>query len=96
MPGPVDKRFPRLYAIDDPRVPDGIAVFANEVCVRCQCRVAYDIKLELMHFYYSEADAGILFRPRDNVIAEFPQFPVTRSYDELGAAFLHAAEGLDP
>ncbi len=44
----------------------------------------------------SEADAGILFRPPENVIAEFPQFPVTRSYDELEAAFLHAAGGLDP
>jgi phosphoserine/homoserine phosphotransferase len=43
----------------------------------------------------SEADAGILFRPPDNVIAEFPQFPVTRTYDELGAAFLEAAGGLD-
>jgi phosphoserine/homoserine phosphotransferase len=32
------------------------------------------------------ADAGILFRPPDNVIREFPQFPVTRSYDELRAA----------
>ena len=29
------------------------------------------------------ADAGILFRPPDNVIREFPQFPVTKSYDEL-------------
>ena len=43
----------------------------------------------------SEADAGILFCPPDNVIAEFPQFPVTRSYDELRAAFLEAAGGLD-
>ena len=34
-----------------------------------------------------EADAGILFRPPDNVIAEFPQFPVTRSYAELRQAF---------
>jgi phosphoserine/homoserine phosphotransferase len=34
------------------------------------------------------ADAGILFRPPDNVIEEFPQFPVTRSYDELREAFL--------
>lgn len=33
------------------------------------------------------ADAGILFCPPDNVVAEFPQFPVTRSYDELRAAF---------
>jgi phosphoserine/homoserine phosphotransferase len=31
----------------------------------------------------SQADAGILFRPSDNVIAEFPQFPVTREYAEL-------------
>ncbi len=38
-----------------------------------------------------EADAGILFRPPDNVIAEFPQFPVTRTYDELRAAFEEAA-----
>jgi phosphoserine/homoserine phosphotransferase len=42
----------------------------------------------------AEADAGILFRPPENVVAEFPQFPVTRSYDELRAAFARAAEGL--
>jgi len=42
----------------------------------------------------SAADAGILFRPPDNVIAEFPHFPVTRSYDELRNAFLGAA-GVD-
>ena len=29
------------------------------------------------------ADAGILFRPPDNVIEEFPQFPVTHTYDEF-------------
>jgi len=34
----------------------------------------------------AEADAGILFRPPDNVIREFPQFPVTRDYAELRAA----------
>ncbi len=39
----------------------------------------------------AEAQAGILFRPPQNVIDEFPQFPVTRSYEELGAAFLAAA-----
>jgi phosphoserine / homoserine phosphotransferase len=38
-----------------------------------------------------EADAGILFRPPDNVVREFPQFPVTRSYEELRAAFEDAA-----
>jgi phosphoserine/homoserine phosphotransferase len=32
-----------------------------------------------------EADAGILFHPPENVIREFPQFPVTRNYDELRA-----------
>jgi len=42
----------------------------------------------------AEADAGILFRPPDNVVAEFPQFPVTRSYEELRAAFERAAAKL--
>lgn len=40
----------------------------------------------------AEADAGILFCPPANVIAEFPQFPVTRNYDELREAFSRAAE----
>lgn len=31
------------------------------------------------------ADHGILFRPPANVIADFPQFPVTTEYDELKA-----------
>jgi len=35
----------------------------------------------------AEADVGILFRPPDNVAREFPQFAVTRTYDELRAAF---------
>jgi phosphoserine/homoserine phosphotransferase len=39
-----------------------------------------------------EADAGILFRPPENVIEEFPHFPVTREYDELRAAFDAAAK----
>jgi phosphoserine/homoserine phosphotransferase len=38
------------------------------------------------------ADAGILFRPPANVVAEFPQFPVTREYAELERAFSAAAE----
>ena len=29
------------------------------------------------------ADCGILFRPPDNVIRDFPHFPVTRTYAEL-------------
>ncbi len=43
----------------------------------------------------AEADAGILFRPPDNVAREFPQFPVTRSYDELRDAFAAAVARLD-
>lgn len=42
----------------------------------------------------AEADAGILFRPPDNVVRDFPQFPVTHTYDELRAAFVQAADGL--
>jgi len=34
----------------------------------------------------SEAHAGILFRPPQNVIDDFPQFTVVRSYDELKRA----------
>ncbi len=43
----------------------------------------------------AEAGAGILFCPPDNVIREFPQFPVTRSYDELAAAFTAAAARIE-
>jgi phosphoserine/homoserine phosphotransferase len=39
----------------------------------------------------SEADAGILFRPPENVIHEFPQFPVTTEYPELRAEFAKAS-----
>jgi phosphoserine/homoserine phosphotransferase len=41
----------------------------------------------------AEADAGILFRPPDNVVAEFPQFPVTRDYEQLREAFAKASGG---
>lgn len=34
-----------------------------------------------------EADKGILFRPPQNVIDEFPQFPVTKNYEELMEIF---------
>ena len=39
------------------------------------------------------ADAGILFRPPANVIADFPQFPVTTTYDDLRAAFVKGGAG---
>ena len=42
----------------------------------------------------TEADAGILFRPPDNVIDDFPQFPVTRTYEELRSAIVSATTGV--
>jgi len=39
----------------------------------------------------SQADAGILFSPPENVIREFPQFSVTTNYFELGAEFVKAS-----
>jgi len=38
----------------------------------------------------AEAHAGILYCPPANVAAEFPQFPVTRNYDELRQAIVAA------
>ena len=35
-----------------------------------------------------EADAGILFRPPQNVIDDCPQFPVVQNYEELKALLL--------
>jgi phosphoserine/homoserine phosphotransferase len=37
------------------------------------------------------ANGGILFRPPQNVIDEFPQFPVAREYAELRAEFSKAS-----
>ena len=42
-----------------------------------------------------EADAGILFRAPDKVIEEFPQFPVTRTYDEFKAEIIRASKKLE-
>ena len=40
----------------------------------------------------SEADAGILFKAPDNVIAESPQFPAVHEYAELKEEFLKASQ----
>ncbi len=37
-----------------------------------------------------EADRGILFCPPQNVVDEFPQFPVATDYDQLKAEFIAA------
>ena len=39
----------------------------------------------------SEAHAGILFHPPENLIREFPQFPVTMNYAELRVEILQAS-----
>lgn len=38
----------------------------------------------------AEADIGILFRPSQKVVKDFPQFPVTQTYAELKAALCRA------
>lgn len=42
----------------------------------------------------SEADEGILFRPPQNVIEEFPQFPVVTDYNHFRDAFKQASNRL--
>jgi phosphoserine/homoserine phosphotransferase len=39
----------------------------------------------------AQADAGILFKAPQNVIAEFPQFPAVHEYDELKKEFIKAS-----
>jgi phosphoserine/homoserine phosphotransferase len=41
-----------------------------------------------------QAEAGILFRAPDNVIQEFPQFPVTKTYEEFKQIFIETAKNL--
>ncbi len=42
----------------------------------------------------AEADAGILFRPPQNVVDEFPQFPVVGDYPALAVAIAEAGRRL--
>ncbi len=39
----------------------------------------------------SEAEAGILFKAPENVIAEFPQFPAVHTYEDLKKEFIKAS-----
>ncbi len=44
-----------------------------------------------------ESDGGIFFRPPDRISDEFPQFPVTQTYDALSAEFCRVSErALEP
>lgn len=42
----------------------------------------------------SQADKGIFFSPPDNVVRDFPQYPVTRNYVELEAMINQALQNL--
>ena len=42
----------------------------------------------------ASASIGVLYRPPDNVIAEFPQFPVTTDYSQLMGEIESAAMDL--
>ena len=37
----------------------------------------------------SEADAGVLFRPPERLVSEYPQFPVTQTHDQLHEALMN-------
>ncbi|MHC1707054.1 MAG: bifunctional phosphoserine phosphatase/homoserine phosphotransferase ThrH [Bacteroidales bacterium] len=41
-----------------------------------------------------QAEVGILFRPPDNVIRDYPMYPVTRNYEELKENIFKALDGL--
>lgn len=41
-----------------------------------------------------EADAGVLFRPPENVVRDAPQFAVSRNYADLAEALMEASERL--
>lgn len=43
-----------------------------------------------------QADAGILFCPPDNVINEFPQFPVAKNYNDFKDELINAKKRLLP
>ena len=43
----------------------------------------------------AQADRGILMTPPQNVVAEFPQFPVAWNFDELRERFMDAAAELE-
>ena len=42
-----------------------------------------------------EADVGILFRAPENVVKKFPQFSVTRTYEEIKTAIIEANKQLE-
>ena len=83
----------RLLIDDEGRISDFRIRQADPK--RCAVRAFHDLSYRVVAAgdsyndtsMLAEADAGILFRPPDNVVAEFPQFPVTREYEALRSEF---------
>ena len=70
--------------------PDETHWYLNAIAAR-RGRQGAGLGAQLLEPMLEEADAGILFCPPDNVIEEFPQYPVTRTYAELQAEFTRAS-----
>jgi phosphoserine/homoserine phosphotransferase len=98
--------YPALFCHDLEVAPDG-RIRNYRLRMRDQ-KQASVVALKALHFpvvavgdsyndltMLAEADSGILYRPPDNVAAEFPQYPVARSYDELRHAILGAQSELE-
>jgi phosphoserine/homoserine phosphotransferase len=98
--------YPALFCHDLDVAPDG-RIRDYRLRMRDQ-KQASVVALKALHFpvvaagdsyndttMLAEADAGILFRPPDNVAVEFPQYPVTRTYAELERSILDAQARLE-
>jgi phosphoserine/homoserine phosphotransferase len=87
----------RLKIDGDGRVADYHLRMPNQKCEAVKALHHLKFKVIAVGDSYNdtamlaEADAGILFRPPQNVIDEFPQFLVTNTYYELYDACLEAS-----
>jgi len=79
----------QLVIEDDGRISDYKLRKADHKCETVKCLHELNFKVVAAGDSYNdtsmltEAEQGILFCPPQNVIDEFPQFPVAKSYDEL-------------
>ena len=94
--------FPTLFChkleiADDGRIADFKLRMADQKRAAVKAFQGLNFKVAAAGDSYNDttmlgqAEAGILFCPPENVVAEFPQFPVTRNYDEMKQAFESAA-----
>ena len=96
-------RYPTLFCHNLVVAPDG-RIEDYRLRMRDQ-KQASVVALRAVHFpviaagdsyndttMLAAADEGILFRPPDNVVAEFPQYPLATTYAELQREFAKASE----